>query len=304
MLARVVLLSLALELLLYGAMAAWLHAVQGWGGPRIAAIVVVFAFGARFTLVCFTSLVGWASRGTREPEHRIGPIATARYVVDEYLALVADNFVLLPFESLMLRRDPPLVPASRPPVILVHGYMSNRGYFRALVAELERAGDGPVFAPNFPVISSSIEEFAARLHAEVERIANGCVQERVILVCYSMGGLAARQYLREHGAGRIAKLVTIGSPHHGTILASMGLGLNARQMHRGSEFLQGLSEAEAAAPPRVDALSIWSPHDNISAPPETSVLPWARSLALPGLAHVSIITSPRTFAALRAELAR
>ena len=304
MLARLVLCSIALEILLYAAMAAWLRVVHDWHAPAIAATAVALALGARFALVCFTSFIAWLNRGVRDPAHRIGPFGALRYLIAEYVSLVADNLVWLPFEALVVRPDPPLAPAARAPVIMVHGYMSNRGYFRALIAALERSGAGPVFAPNFTVFLSSIDLYAAELHAQVERIARGCGQDRVVLVCHSMGGLAARQYLREHGAGRVSKLVTIASPHQGTVLASMGLGLNARQMHRGGEFLRELAQAEAVAPPGVDALSIWSPHDNLVAPAGTSVLPWARSLALPGLGHVAIISSPRTFAAVLTELAR
>jgi triacylglycerol esterase/lipase EstA (alpha/beta hydrolase family) len=303
MLARLVRFSIVLELVLYAALGAWLHFVHGWGPAGIVAAVLALALGARLGLVGFTSLVGWLNRGERDPAHRIGWSGAVRYLVGEYAALVADSLWLLPFDALAVRADPPLAAAARPPVILVHGYLSNRGYFRGLVAALERAGVRPVFTPNFRVLFSSIEHYAGELHAQIERICAGCGQERVALVCYSMGGLAAREYLRRHGERRVAKLITIASPHHGTVLASMGLGLNARQMHRGSELLRELERAEAAAPPRIDAASIWSPHDNLVAPPETSVLAWARSIPLPGVGHVSIVTSPRTFAAVVAELA-
>jgi pimeloyl-ACP methyl ester carboxylesterase len=43
-----------------------------------------------------------------------------------------------------------------------------------------------------------------------------------------MGGLVARAYLARHGAGRVAKLVTMGSPHHGTSLARLGPCLAGR----------------------------------------------------------------------------
>ena len=304
MLARLCRLFIALELAFYGAMGVALHFAFGWGAARIAAGALLLAFGSRLALVCFTALVGWLAGGEREPGHRIGAAATARYLLQEYAALLLDNFIFLPLESLAVRPDPPLAASLRTPVILVHGYMSNRGYFGGLARAIERAGLGPVYTPNFPVLLASIEHFADALHQEVERIANGCAQSRVILVGYSMGGLAAREYLRRRGTARIARLVTIGSPHHGTILASMGLGLNARQMHRGSDFLLSLEASESAAPPAVDAVCIWSPHDNLVAPPHTSLLAWARSVALPGIGHVAIIDSPRTFAAVTAELSR
>ena len=304
MLARLCRLFILLELALYAAVGVALHFAPGWSTARILGMALVLAFGSRLALVCFTAFVGWLARGEREAAHRIGFVATAGYLLEEYAALLLDNFVFLPFESLAVRPDPPLAASTRAPVILVHGYMSNRGYFGGLVRAIEKAGLGPVYTPNFPVLLASIERFADELHEQVERIADGCGQPRVILVGYSMGGLAAREYLRRRGAGRVARLITIGSPHHGTLLASMGLGLNARQMHRGSDFLRSLAASESATPPAVDAVSIWSPHDNLVAPPQTSLLAWARSVALPGVGHVAIVDSRRTFAAVTAELAR
>jgi triacylglycerol esterase/lipase EstA (alpha/beta hydrolase family) len=108
-----------------------------------------------------------------------------------------------------------------------------------------------------------------------------------------MGGIAARLYLAEHGAGRVAGLVTIASPHAGTILARLAPGANARQMERGSAFLAALAAREAGCAP-CDATSIYSPHDNLVWPHETSRLAWARSVALPGLGHVAILSAPST----------
>jgi hypothetical protein len=304
MLARFIRYSLLLELAAYAALGAWLHAALGWSIPALVAAAIVVALGARFALVCVTGFLGWLNCAECAPEHRIGLVGVPRYLLGEYRAVLADNFWYLPWESLALRTDPVPAPGGGVPVILVHGYLSNRGYFKPLVQFLEGQGIGPVIAPNFPVLFTSIEHFAQVLHEEIERVATASSQPRVYLVCHSMGGLAARRYLHDHGAGRVAKLVTIASPHCGTALAAIGLGTNARQMYRKSEFLCALEAAEAAAPPGVDMVSIWSPHDNLVAPQDTSLLPWARSYAVPGVGHVEIIGSPRAFAAVAAELAR
>ena len=302
MLARLVRLSLVLELAACVALGAWLHVAHGWTIPGVAALAVALSLGVRFALVCFTSLLGWLNRSPRSPEHRIGLAGVPRYLLGEYRALVADNLFYLPWESVALRPDPPAAPTDRVPVVLVHGYLSNRGYFRPLVRWLEARGVGPIFAPNFPVVFTSIEHFAQELHTAIERIASGCGQPRVILVCHSMGGLAARRYLQERGEGRIAKLVTIASPHRGTALAAVGMGLNARQMGRGSEFLRGLEEAEARVKPGIATVSIYTPHDNLVSPQDASRLPWARNVAIPGLGHIEIIESERTFTVLLEEL--
>jgi len=300
--ARLVRFTLALELAAYVALGAWLVSVSGWTLPTVIALAVTLALGVRFLLVCFSSFLGWIYCSPCAPEYRIGPAGAPGLVLGEYRAMLCGNLWYLPWDSLAMRPESVPAPAERPPVVLVHGYMSNRGFFGPLQRWLQGQGVAPVFAPNFHVLFDSIEQFAAELHEEIERIADGCGQPRVILVCHSMGGLAARRYLQDHGAGRIARLVTIASPHHGTAVAKVGLGLNARQMNPGSDFLRALERAEAQSPPAVEALSIWSPHDNLVSPQDTSRLPWARNIPVPGRGHVDILASNRLATIVLKEL--
>ena len=154
---------------------------------------------------------------------------------------------------------------------------------------------------NLPGAFASIERFTEELHEAIERIARATGQPKLVLVCHSMGGLAARLYLARNGANRVAKLITIASPHAGTALAALGLGSNARQMRRDSAFLTELARAENGHAPCATT-SIYSPHDNLVSPQDTSRLAWARNIALPGLGHIAILSSPRTRDVLLAEL--
>jgi hypothetical protein len=72
-------------------------------------------------------------------------------------------------------------------------------------------------------------------------------------------------------------------------------------MREGSEFLAALEASEAQGA-RVEALSIYSPHDNMVAPQASSRLPWARNVALPGLGHISIAQSQALLRVLLPEL--
>ena len=73
-------------------------------------------------------------------------------------------------------------------------------------------------------------------------------------------------------------------------------------MRRGSDFLRALATAEAASPPAVPALSIYSTHDNLVAPQDTSRLAWARNEPFAGLGHISVIGYPPILARVLAEL--
>ena len=302
MLTRLIRISLLVEALAWIGLGAWLHRAQGWSIPAVAVLAVAAALGARLALVAFTLSLGQLFRSERAPAQRLGPGGVLRLLASEYRALVADNFYLLPFESLALRPDPAPAAGGRTPVVLVHGYLSNRGYFAPMVRWLEARGVAPIFVPNYRSVFADIERGVAELQVEVERVVAGSGRPQVVLVCHSMGGLIARRYLQDHGEARIARLVTIASPHHGTVLSRIGIGQHARQMERASAFLTGLARAEAARPPGVPTTSIYTVHDNLVSPQDTSRLAWARNVAVIGLGHVGIIAAEPVFALVLDEL--
>lgn len=112
-----------------------------------------------------------------------------------------------------------------------------------------------------------------------------------MIVAHSMGGLVVRAYLTETASSRVAKLVTMGSPHHGTQLARLGLGLNARQMGEPSEWLETLADIEAANVSHPSTLSIYTLNDDLVYPPESSVLAWAENVPVSAIGHMGLVFS-------------
>ena len=107
-----------------------------------------------------------------------------------------------------------------------------------------------------------------------------------------MGGLAARAYLRRHGQSRVARVITLGSPHFGSTMAQHAMGINAAQMRRTAlpdthSWLQKLASAEAESV-RALFVSIYSRHDNIVSPQDSAVLPGARNISLDLVGHVAL----------------
>ena len=302
MLARCLRFMLLLELAAYVAIAVWLHFLFGWSYALLALLSVVAALAGRFAMVCVTTSIGYAAASPRPPAQRIGLGGGMKLLFREWRAVLATNLFAFPWERWAVRPDPVPTPGGGIPIILVHGYFANRGYFRALVHGLESRGVAPVFTPNLSSTFASIERYAAELHAEIERVVAGTRAPQVIVIAHSMGGLGARAYLCAHGSRRVRKLITLASPHHGTVHARFGTGDNARQMLRGSRFLEELREREGESGPQCAVTSIYSPHDNLVAPQETSVLPWAKNVAIPGRGHVDILSSPELLEILVAEL--
>ena len=144
-------------------------------------------------------------------------------------------------------------------------------------------------------VAGSIDDYAPLIEARVRELCAATGAGRIAIVAHSMGGLAARAWMRAYGNARVARLVTLGTPHHGTALARFGPGANAVQMRRGSAWLRALAAAE---PPEVRAriVSIYTHHDNIVAPQDSSVLPGACNIAFGGVGHVALGSNPRVLA--------
>jgi triacylglycerol esterase/lipase EstA (alpha/beta hydrolase family) len=99
----------------------------------------------------------------------------------------------------------------------------------------------------------------------------------------------------------VARVITLGTPHHGTALARFGLGQNAFQMRDDSAWLRALASNEDAAV-RALVTSVYTHHDNIVSPQESSRLEGARNLEFGGVGHVALGSNPRVLAAVMQEL--
>lgn len=190
------------------------------------------------------------------------------------------------------------------PVLLIHGYVCNRGYWTQLSRQLAQAGIAHD-ALDLEPIGAGIDDFLPQVHGAVQALRTRTGAQQVVIVAHSMGGLVARAYLRQYGVQDIARVITVGTPHHGTALANLGLGRNARQMSRPhGQPHPWLVQLAASEPPEVRArfTSIYSCHDNIVAPQDSACLPGARNLALGGIGHVALASDARILARVLEEI--
>jgi triacylglycerol esterase/lipase EstA (alpha/beta hydrolase family) len=178
------------------------------------------------------------------------------------------------------------------PILLVHGYFSNRGMWIRFRQRLVAAGLGPVYTISLEPLTGSIDAMAANLGHRIDEICAETGKPKVVVVAHSMGGLVTRAYMAERGSQHIARLVTLGTPHHGTRTAGFAIGTCTRQMRIGSDWLQTLADREdARADERPPTLSIYTLNDDIVYPPETSALAWAENVPVSGVGHVGLLFS-------------
>lgn len=170
--------------------------------------------------------------------------------------------------------------------VFIHGFVCNRGFWTPWMRRMRERGRAHV-AVNLEPVFASIDDYAPIVEAAVQRVTR-CTGEPPVLVCHSMGGLVARAWLRAGpNASRVARVITIGSPHHGTWLGRFSSMPNGRQMRLGGAWLEELAGAEraASAPP----FTCWySNCDNIVFPPSTATLAAADNRLRRGLAHVEL----------------
>ena len=124
----------------------------------------------------------------------------------------------------------------------------------------------------------------AKLAARIDEVLAATGAGRLTLVAHSMGGLVCRAYLRSFGGDKVEALVTMGSPHHGTFHAFVANGENGHQMRPGNAWLRELSEAVVPVP----FTSIYSVHDTVISPQDSSVMPGANNVRISAIGHVSM----------------
>jgi pimeloyl-ACP methyl ester carboxylesterase len=282
---------------------AWLVA-HGW--PSIdwqAGLVGMLMLPPLVVSACMSAAIvlSQLARSQRPRPMRIGFGRWLALVGRECSAILRLIWIELPFARWRVPRDTPARSAvhstARPmPILLIHGYICNGGFWRALWRKLIAQGYGVHTHDLEPVFCGSISQYVAPLHARIEAICAQTNSDQLIIVAHSMGGLATRAYLAKHASdARVAKLITLGTPHHGTASANNGPGYNAKDMQPDSTWLRALAAQEK--PTNVPLVCVISYHDTIVFPQLSAQLVspnWTNQTNefVHGIGHVEMAFSP------------
>lgn len=194
-------------------------------------------------------------------------------------------------------------------VVLVHGYLCNRGLWNRWMP-IFFAARVPTIAIEMPQAFASIASCEPFIQAAVSRM-HLLTGQAPLVVAHSMGGLAVRYWwLRSRDASHahatapcnanasickadkpIHHLVTLGTPHQGTWLARFAFSQNAREMRMDSAWLSQLMALEPASH-RQATTCYFSSTDNVVFPAWCATLPDARSKRLGAAGHVALLDAP------------
>lgn len=266
------------------------------GAVKAAALSCAALLGVYLLLTLATFAICWPRSRGAIPGKSIGFLAACRTILTEWLAFFALFGVIQPFADLIFSVKAARRRGEKPPVMLVHGYRCNSGLWWWMLPRL-RSASFEVEAIDLEPALVSIDRFAEQLHQHIEACLKDTGGAKLRLVTHSMGGLVARAYLQRYGSQRVDKLITLACGHHGTRLARLGWGRNAREMEPGSAWLAALRE-----PAPVPTVTVWTAEDNFIAPQTSSRLCGAREVALTGMGHLTFMFSRRVLAILADEL--
>lgn len=179
--------------------------------------------------------------------------------------------------------DPPVAAASQDlvgPVLLVPGYGGATGALQVLAQSLRTAGRvvSIVASPG-----DGTGDLALSV-AALDAAATATNAPAVDIVGYSAGGVIARMWASQNPS-QARRVITLGSPHHGTKLAALGALLTqgacsvaCQQLVPGSDLLDALNEDETPAGPQW--LTLWTIQDETVTPPDSARLDGAVNLEL------------------------
>jgi triacylglycerol lipase len=205
-----------------------------------------------------------------------------------------------------------LVPGGQPPktvpgrpgaVLLVPGYGGSTTALDVMAARIRQTGRTAIVVQLAGNGTGDLAVQARVLDGYVNR-AISAGSGPVTVIGYSAGGVVAWLWdVTYDGRARAGKIITLGSPLHGAMLAALGVAVDpgvcpvaCQELAPGSALLTRLQQTpQQDRPPW---LSLWTTDDQVVQPPDSARLPGAVNVPLqsvcPGveIQHSQLPTSP------------
>jgi triacylglycerol esterase/lipase EstA (alpha/beta hydrolase family) len=201
------------------------------------------------------------------------------------------------------------------PVLLVPGYGGSLQSLAVLAAALRADGRDVTLVSLPGDATGDLRQQAQVLASTAKSVAARTNAGSVDVIGYSAGGVVARLWVKDYGGDRLARrVITLGSPQHGTDVAGVAAGLAPSQCPIACQQLApdgtllGRLNAGDETPAGPAYVSIWTTDDQVVTPPDSAALAGAVNIAMQSvcvgirLAHGDLPQSSVVINAVRAEI--
>ncbi len=229
------------------------------------------------------------------------------------LLLIVASVITAAVRAMAPAADP--VPQDQPgPVLLVPGYGGRVESLAPLASALRAADRRVIVVERLGDGTGDLRAEAAQLAEVADQALEDTGASSVDVIGYSAGGVVARLWVRDEGGAEMARRVlTLGSPQHGTSQAALGAELAGgcptacEQLVPDSDLLRRLNAGDETPTGPLWA-TVRSSFDRVVTPVESAALDGALNLLVQDLCPGSTAThgdlpgDPVTLAALSSVL--
>lgn len=175
-------------------------------------------------------------------------------------------------------------------IVCIHGLYHNRRAWFFYRRWLRQAGFSNFFTWSYPSFGPDFHALSRDLTRDLRRLAQTHPQGTIVLIGHSMGGLLIKSTLHHPDISeRIGLVVSLATPHQGSVLAGLALGKLGRSLQYGSDLVCSQAQPDSRLGPV--KVNIHSPLDNMVAP-ASALQPleagW-KEILTPPLGHVSLL---------------
>ena len=278
----------------------WLLSVLIWVGLLYGLGMVIFVGVSMLTAVVQTREIYDDPKETRYPRRGYpgGFFAAFKHEIWTMIWVVAGSAVgQLFYRDREGNRDKT---NTQPPVLFLHGWTETGWHWRWMIRRLRFDRSRRLYTLTFRPIDAPAEHYRRQLEDRIDAILSATGHEKLTLIGHSFGGLVSRAYLRHNGTAKVERLITLGTPHGGSVWAYLFSTPVTRHLRPHGEFLTELTREEKLD--GVELVSIATIHDNMVIPFTRALHPHSRHILLHEVGHVGLMVSPQVLAVIRSIL--
>jgi triacylglycerol lipase len=236
-----------------------------------------------FVLLTFT-FSAWVSR--HEPRRHARPGTMLYWLCKEYYWMILYLFIatfVSPIDQILRRGkgDIRVEENGGPLIVILHGYLSVPTHWLFLQRRLRARGFKNVVRYSYHSLTGSIDGWSAELAKRLEPFH----KQGIVLVGHSMGGVVAVWAAAKMPKGAVKKIITMGSPFEGTLMADLALTLNARKLYPYTPVIETTKELLETLDKDIEFTCLWSRFDELIVPAESAAPERARKVEMKGLGH-------------------